>query len=64
MVVWVPEPPEPVSVRHLPDWGLTRDPFGWGVQVWAPVPLQPLDRTAARDQHPACLIDWELSRFG
>ena len=37
---WVPEPPEPVSVRHLPDWGLTRAPLGWRDQVWAPVPLQ------------------------
>jgi hypothetical protein len=30
MVAWVPEPPEPVSVRHLPDCGLTRTPFGCG----------------------------------
>ena len=26
MAARVPEPPELVSVRHLPDWGLTRAP--------------------------------------
>jgi hypothetical protein len=40
MIAWVPEPPDPLSARHLPDCGLTRAPFGCGAQVCAPVPLQ------------------------
>jgi hypothetical protein len=37
---WVPEPPKPVSSRHLPDSGLTSSPLDWACHCWAPVPLQ------------------------
>src|SRR5215469_4144244 len=37
---WVPDPPEPVSSRHLPDWGLSSSPLDCGCQTCAPVPLQ------------------------
>jgi len=40
--IWtcVPEPPKPVSSRHLPEFGLSSSPFDCGTQTWAPVPLQ------------------------
>src|ERR1700733_10566231 len=37
---WVPEPPKPVSSRHLPDSGLTSSPLDWACHCCAPVPLQ------------------------
>ncbi len=37
---WVPEPPKPVSSRHLPELGLSSSPLDCGTQTWAPVPLQ------------------------
>ncbi len=37
---WVPEPPKPVSSRHLPEFGLISPPLVWAVQTCAAVPLQ------------------------
>src|SRR5215469_13107478 len=31
---------QPVSSRHLPDWGLSREPLDCGTKTWAPVLLQ------------------------
>jgi hypothetical protein len=36
---WVPEPPKPVSSRHLPDCGFRYSPLDWCCQTCAPVPL-------------------------
>ena len=36
---WVPEPPKPVSSRHLPELGLMYSLFDWCCQTCAPVPL-------------------------
>ena len=39
--IWtcVPEPPQPVSSRHLPEFGFSSAPFDCGCQTCAPVPL-------------------------
>src|SRR5690348_7056842 len=35
----VPDPPQPVSSRHLPDCGFRYSPLDWCCQTCAPVPL-------------------------
>src|ERR1700722_972051 len=59
---WVPEPPKPVSSRHLPELGLTREPLDWGTQVWAPVPLQSYRSTVVPLAVPAPLTSRHLPR--
>ena len=59
---WVPEPPKPVSSRHLPDSGFSRSPFDCGTQICAPVPLQSYRSTVVPSAVPAALTSRHLPR--